>query len=124
MLPCLKDLDAVKAYVAAQAIGKAGDQDNEDDINTAINGEDNGAGNEIPQEEENNVLNQGDVNPVPTPPCSPRNSRGSSKSLKIEGKSYQIRKQKINRLLSEIEENSLLHHSEHLESRLLSFQRF
>merc|ERR1711955_73066 len=38
-----------------------------------------------------------------------------SKSLKIEGKSYQIRKQRINRLLSEIEENSLLHHSEHLE---------
>ena len=40
-----------------------------------------------------------------------------SKSLKIEGKSYQIKKQRINRLLSEIEENSLLHHSEHLEKQ-------
>ena len=40
-----------------------------------------------------------------------------SKSLKIEGKSYQIKKQRINRLLSEIEENSSLHHSEHLEKQ-------
>ena len=58
MLPCLKDLDAVKAYVTAQAIGNARDQDDEDDINIFINSEDNGAGDEIPQEEENNVLNQ------------------------------------------------------------------
>ena len=117
MLPCLKDLDAVRAYITAQAIGNAGDQDNEDDTNTVINGEDNGAGDEIPQEEENNVLNQGDVNPVPMPPCSPRNSRGSSKSLKIEGKSYQIRKQKINSMLSKIEQDSSQHHSEHLKEQ-------
>lgn len=83
MLPCLKDLDAVKAYVAAQAVGNAGDQDDEDDTNTIINGEHNGVGDEIPQEDENNGLNQGDVTPVPMPPCSQRNSRGSSKSLKI-----------------------------------------
>ena len=84
ILPCIKDIDPGKAYVAAQAIDNAGDQDDEDDTNTLLHGEDNGAGNEIPQEEENNVLNQGDVNPVPTPPCSPRSSRGSAKSLKIE----------------------------------------
>ncbi len=54
------------------------------------------------------------------PPHPQRNSRGSSKSLKIKGKSYQIRKQKINRLLSKIEENSLQHHSEHLKVALLS----
>ena len=60
MLPCLKDLEAVKAYIAAQAIGNAGDQDDEDDVNTVINGE-------IPLEEEN-VFNQGgDVTPVPSP---------------------------------------------------------
>ena len=57
MLPCLKDLDAVNAYVTAQAIGYAGDQNNEDDTNTVINGEDNGAGNEITQKEENISLN-------------------------------------------------------------------
>ena len=83
MLPLLKNLDA-------QSICNAGDQDDEDDMNTVVNGEDNGAGEEIPQEEENNILNQGGDNPVPTPPRSPRNSRGSSKSLKIEGKSYQM----------------------------------
>ena len=93
MLPSQKDLDALKAYIAAQAVGNAGDQDNEDDTNTIINCEHNGAGDEIPQEEENNGLNQGDVTPVTTPSHSPRNSRGSSKSLKIEGKSYQIRNQ-------------------------------
>ena len=50
MLPCLNELHAVKAQVTAQAIGNAGDQDDEDDTNTVINGEDNGAGDEIPQE--------------------------------------------------------------------------
>ena len=59
MLPCLKDLEAVKAYVAAQVIGNAGDQDDEDDINIFINGEDNS--DEIPQEEEHNGHNQGDT---------------------------------------------------------------
>ena len=56
MLPCLKDLEAVKAYIAAKAIANVSDQDDEDDINTVINGEDNG-GNEVPQVENNNVLN-------------------------------------------------------------------
>ena len=73
----------------------------------------NNAGNKIPQVEEN-ILNKGDIPPVPSPPCSPRNSRGSSKSVKLEGQSYQIRKQKINSMLSKLEEDSSLHHSEHL----------
>ena len=34
-----KDLDDVKAYVAAKAIGNAGDQDYEDDTNTVIIGD-------------------------------------------------------------------------------------
>ena len=93
MLPCLRDLEAVKTYVAAQAIGNAGDQDDEDDINRVIN-EENNSGNEIPQEEENIHNHGGDVNSNPTPPHSPRNSRGSSKSVKLEEQSYQIRRQK------------------------------
>ena len=36
MHPCLMDLQAVKAYIAAQVIGNAGDQDNENDTNTVI----------------------------------------------------------------------------------------
>ena len=88
MLPLFQNLYAVKAFVAAQSCGNNGDQDDEDDTNTVVNGEDNGAGEEIPQEEENNILNQEGDNPVPMPPHSQRNSKGSSKSLKIEGKSY------------------------------------
>lgn len=65
MLPCLKELEAVKAHVSAQAIGNAGDQDNEDDTNTVINGENKGD-DEVPQVEDNNVLNQGDISPVPS----------------------------------------------------------
>ena len=73
-IPLLKNLDAIKAYVAAKSVSKVGDQDEEDDMNTIINGEDNGDGEEIPQEEENNNLNQGGDNPVPMPPHSPRSS--------------------------------------------------
>ena len=36
MLHCLKNLEAVKIYIAVQAIGNAGDQDNEDDVCTVI----------------------------------------------------------------------------------------
>ena len=98
-LPCLKNLEAIKAYVAAQVIGNPGDQGDEDDTHTVIEGQNN-ADNEIPQAE-GNILNQ-DVPPVPSPPCSPRNSKGSSKSVKLEGQSYQIRKQKINSMLSKL----------------------
>ena len=37
ILPCLKNLDTIKAVFAANTIGNAGDQDNEDDTNTVIN---------------------------------------------------------------------------------------
>ena len=88
-LPCLKNLEAIKAYEAAQVIGNPDDQGDEDDIHTVIE-EKNNANNQIPQAEEN-ILNQ-DVPPLPSPLHSPRNSKGSSKSVKLEGQSYQVRK--------------------------------
>ena len=81
------------------------------------NGDYNGANGEVPEDGENNILNPGGDNFVPSLTHSPRNLLISSKSIKIEGNSYQIRKQKINRLLSEIEGNSSQHHSEHLEKQ-------
>ena len=59
LLPLFKNLDVVKAYIAAQSVNNAGDQDNEDDVHTVIDGENN-AGNEVPQEEET-ILNQEDT---------------------------------------------------------------
>ena len=66
---------------------------------------------------EHNILNPGGDNLVPSPQNSPRNSLTSSKSLKIDGKTYQVRKQRINRLLQDIEENASQNHSEHLEKQ-------
>ena len=63
------------------------------------------------------ILNPEGDHYVPSLPPSSRNSFISSKSLKIEEKSYQIRKERINRLLSNIEENTLQHHYEHLEKQ-------
>ena len=83
-LPCLKILEAINTYVSAQVIGNPGDQGDEDDIHTVREGQNN-VGNKILQAEEN-ILNQ-DI-----PPHSPRNLKGSSKSVKLEGQSYQIRK--------------------------------
>ena len=62
VIPFLKNIDTIKAYLAA-----AGNKE-EFDTNTVVNGEDNGASQEIPQEEENNILNQGGDNPLPMPP--------------------------------------------------------
>ena len=45
---------------------------------------------------------QGEDNNVPSPCNSPRNSSTSSKTVKIEGKTYQVRKQRINTLLQDI----------------------
>ena len=56
-------------------------------------------------------------NNVPSPRNSPRNSFTSSKSVKIEGKTYQVSKQRINRMLQDIEENASQNHSEHLEKQ-------
>merc|ERR1712240_90369 len=60
---------------------------------------------------------QGEDNNVPLPRNSPRNSSTSSKTVKIEGKTYQIRKQRINKMLQDIEENASQNHSEHLEKQ-------
>ena len=65
----MKNLEAIKAYIAAQVIGNPDDQGDEDDSCTVIEGQNN-AGNKIPQVEEN-ILNQN------IPPRSPRNSKGS-----------------------------------------------
>ena len=88
ILPCVKILDTITAFFGSKSIGNAGDQDDEDKTNTIVNGGDNGDQEEVPQDEENNSLNQDGDNPVPSLPYSQRNSLISSKSLKIEGKSY------------------------------------
>ena len=106
ILPFHKNLDAIKAYCAAQSTGNVDGQDRENDENTDANGL-GGAARENPEDQEHNILNPGGDNLVPSPQNSPRNSLTSSKSLKIDGKSYQVRKQRINRLLLEIEENAL-----------------
>merc|ERR1712082_514486 len=59
----------------------------------------------------------GEDNHVPSPCNSPRNSLTLSQSVKIDGKTYQVRKQRINRLLQDIEEYSSQNHSEHLEKQ-------
>lgn len=61
--------------------------------------------------------NKGGVTPVPMHPRALRNSRGSSNSTKIDGKSYQLRKQKINSMFSQIEHDYSMHHSEHLKEQ-------
>ena len=55
-------------------IGNPSEQGNEDDICTVIEGQNNAG--KIPQLKKN-ILNQ-DVSPVFSPPCSSRNSKGSS----------------------------------------------
>ena len=104
ILPFHKNLDAIKAYCARNPIGNVDDQEWEDDENTIVNGGEEAAG-ENPEDEENNVHNRESDNLIPSPAHSPRNLLTLSKSLKIEQKSYQIRKKRIDRLLSEIEEN-------------------
>ena len=115
ILPFLKNLEAIKAYCDRSPNGNPDYQEEEDDTNTVINGGNNAA-EENPDGQEGNP---GDDDPN----YSPRQSLTLSKSLKIEGKSYQIKKQRIDKLLMEIEENSLLHNSEHLEKKLLSYQQ-
>jgi len=114
ILPFHKNLEALKAYCAALSIGNG--QDTEHNENTDANGL-GGAARENPEDQEHNILNPGGDNLAPSPQNSPRNSLTSSKSLKIDGKSYQVRKQRINRLLQDIEENVLQNHSEHLEKQ-------
>ena len=48
---------------------------------------------------------------------SPVHSLASSKTAKLKGKSYQVRKQRINSLLEDLEANSPVHHLEHLKKQ-------
>ena len=102
ILPFLKNLDAIKAFCDRNPICNDDGQKREDDENTIINGGEEAAG-ENPEDQEANILNPGDDNPIPSPRQSPRNLLTLSKSLKIKGKSYQIKRQRNNRLLSERE---------------------
>ncbi len=113
ILPFHKNLEAIKAYCAAQAIGNG--QDIENDENTEAKGL-RGAARENPEDQEH-ILNPGGDNLVPSLQNSPRNLLTLSKSLKIDGKTYQVRKQRINRLLQDIDENVLQNLSEHLEKQ-------
>ena len=114
ILPFHKNLEAIKAYCAAQSVCNGQDTENDKNTNTNDLG---GATRENPEDQEHNILNPGEDNHIPSPRNSPRNSLTSSKSLKIDGKSYQVRKQRINRLLQDIEENASQNHSEHLEKQ-------
>ena len=94
-LTFLKNLEVLKSHLSAKATSNNRDQDKEDNTNTVINGEDSGNDNEVPDvnnlTDDNSgvpILNPGGDNYIPTLPPSPRNSQGSSKSLRIEGKSY------------------------------------
>ena len=86
------------------------DEKEKEEINIVIN---NGAGEEIPQEEE---VTQ-DQDNVRSNHSSPRVSIASSKTTKLKGKSYQAWKKRINNLLDELEENSPSNHSEHLKEK-------
>merc|ERR1711989_15414 len=110
ILPFHKNLEAIKAYCDAQAIDNG--QDTED-----TNANDLGEATRVnPKDQEHNILNPGEDNHIPSPCNSPRNSLTSSKSVKIDGKTYQVRKQRINKLLQDIEDNASQNHSEQLES--------
>merc|ERR1712121_629281 len=66
-----------------------------------------------PEEQEH----PGEDNNVPSPRNSPRNSLTSSKTVKIERKTYQVRTQRINKMLQDIEENASQNHSKYLEKQ-------
>ena len=55
ILPFLKDLNDIKAHFTGEVIGNAGEE--EDNANTVINGDDNRANGEVPEDGENNSLN-------------------------------------------------------------------
>merc|ERR1712082_169588 len=106
-----KNLEAIKAYCDAQAINNG--QDTED-----TNANDLGEATRVnPEDQEHNILNLGEDNHISSPRNSPRNSLTSSKSVKIDGKAYQVRKQRINKLLQDIEENASQNHSKHLDKQ-------
>ena len=108
-LPFLKNIDIIKKHTAAKATGANEEQGEEDDTNTVINDDDSGNDNEVPiinnptgDNSEDPLVNAGGDNVVPTLPPSPRNSYGSSKSLRIGGKSHRAKKERINKLVFEL----------------------
>ena len=111
ILPFHKNLEDIKAYCDAQVIDNG---QNIEDANANGLGE---AARRNPEEQDH----QGEDNNVPSPRNSPRNSSTSSKTVKIEGKTYQVRKQRINKMLQDIEENASQNHSEHLEKQATLF---
>merc|ERR1711942_523932 len=119
MLPFLKNLDVIKAFIAAKSVGNAGDQEEEE--------------NDEEQEEETNTVvpphvenpedtwdaeeNIQERDEVRSNHSSPNISRASSKTTKLKGRSYQARKERINNLLNDVEADSPSNHSEHLEKQ-------
>merc|ERR1711942_336975 len=119
MLPFLKNLDVIKAFIAAKSVGNAGDQEEEE--------------NDEEQEEETNTVvpphvenpedtwdaeeNIQERDEVRSNHSSPNISRASSKTTKLKGRSYQARKERINKLLDDVEADSPSNHSEHLEKQ-------
>ena len=51
------------------------------------------------------------------PPRSPRNSIESSKSVRIRGRSYQSQKERINKMIADLEANPEKYHSKKLEKQ-------
>ena len=54
---------------------------------------------------------------VPSPPCSQRNSVESSKSVMICGRRYQTQKERINKMIADLEADPERFHSEKLENQ-------
>ena len=72
ILPFHKNLEAIKAYCAAQSVSNGQDTEN---TNANDLGE---ATRENPEDQEHNILNPGEDNHIPSPRNSPRNSLNSS----------------------------------------------
>ena len=113
-------MDVITKHNAAKATGEMGDNDEEDNTNTIINGEGPTDQNHrnVDKKVSSDKIVAGEArealipNPrgdhhVLSPPSSPRNSYDSSKSLRITGKNYQTQKEQINSVGARLE--SLTH---------------
>ena len=103
----LKDPEAEKNHYCVLDQEEEEEQDEDDAI---VNRENNNNHQEDFQEEEDHDF-------VPLPPWSPRNSIESSKSVRIRGRSYQSQKERINKLLTDLEADPDKYHSEQLEKQ-------
>ena len=97
----LKNPEALRSHYGNQDWEQEEERDREETVN---NGENLGLGQEDFQEQEE------DRDFVP-PPCSPRNSIESSKSVRIWGRSYQSQKERINKMIADLEANPEKFHS-------------